>query len=79
MVDFERTNPPETMTEYATPADFANWEAKAKAMTVAQLLYTVKDCQQAEAAMRGWNPVKEGYYSDQASTYGMELTRRRRA
>ena len=79
MVDFERTNAPETMTEYATPADFARWEARAQAMTVAQLLYTVQDCQQAEAAMRGWNPVKEGYYSDQASTYGMELTRRRRA
>ena len=66
------------MTEYATPADFANWEAKAKAMTVACLAYTVKDCQQAEAAMRGWNPIKEGYYSDQAATYGMELTRRLR-
>lgn len=66
------------LNEYATPADFARWEAQAKTMTVAQLLYTVRDCQQAEAAMRGWNPVKEGYYSDQASTYGMELTRRRR-
>jgi hypothetical protein len=68
-----------TATEYATAADFAAWEAKAKTMTVAELLWTVKDCQQAEAAMRGWNPVKEGYYSDQACTYGMELTRRRRA
>jgi len=64
--------------EYATPADFAKWEAQAKEMTDAELLYTVRDCQQAEAAMRGWNPVKEGYYSDQASTFGMELTRRRR-
>ena len=66
-------------TEYATAADFATWEAKAKTMTVAELLYTVKDCQQAEAAMRGWNPIKEGFYSDQACTYGMELTRRQRA
>ena len=48
-------------------------------MTTAELLYTVRDCQEAEAAMRGWNPVKEGFYSDQASTYGMELTRRQRA
>jgi hypothetical protein len=64
--------------EYATAEDFAIWEAKAKTMTVAELLYTVQDCQQAEAAMRGWNPVKEGFYSDQACTYGMELTRRRR-
>lgn len=64
--------------EYATPEDFATWEARAKTMTDAELLYTVRDCQQAEAAMRGWNPIKEGYYSDQACTYGMELTRRRR-
>jgi hypothetical protein len=65
--------------EYATAEDFATWEARAKTMSVAELLYTVRDCQQAEAAMRGWNPVKEGFYSDQACTYGMELTRRRRA
>lgn len=66
------------MTEYATAADFANWRAKAQAMSIAQLAYTVEDCQQAEQAMRGWNPIKEGYYADQASTYGMELTHRRR-
>lgn len=72
------SHPPAMRPEYATPADFTAWEAKAKSMTVAELLYTVKDCQQAEAAMRGWNPVKEGFYSDQASTYGMELTRRAR-
>ena len=65
-------------SEYATPQDFTAWEARAKTMTVAELLYTVKDCQQAEAAMRGWNPIKEGFYSDQASTYGMELTLRNR-
>ena len=67
------------MSEYATAEDFAKWEAQAKTMTTACLLYTVKDCQKAEAAMRGWNPIKEGFYSDQASTFGMELTRRRRA
>lgn len=72
------TRQPAMTAEYATPEDFATWAARAKTMTVAALLYTVKDCQQAEAAMRGWNPVKEGYYADQASTYGMELTRRQR-
>jgi hypothetical protein len=45
-------------------------------MTVAELLYTVNDCRQAAEAMRGWNPIKEGFYMDQASTYGMELNRR---
>tara|TARA_Y100000589_G_scaffold285229_1_gene284608 strand:- start:272 stop:514 length:243 start_codon:yes stop_codon:yes gene_type:complete len=64
--------------EYATPADFTAWEAKAKTMTFRELVYTVRDCQEAEKAMRGWNPVKEGFYSDQASTFGMELTRRQR-
>jgi hypothetical protein len=64
--------------EFATAQDFTTWEARAKTMTVAELLYTVKDCQGAEAAMRGHNPVKEGFYSDQACTYGMELTRRQR-
>jgi hypothetical protein len=65
--------------EHATPQDFATWETRAKAMSAAELLFTVKDCQEAEAAMRGHNPVKEGFYSDQASTFGMELTRRRRS
>ena len=30
----------------------------------------------AEKAMRGCNPDKEGFYSDQASTYAIELKRR---
>ena len=33
----------------------------------------------AADAMRGWNPAREGFYLDQASTYGMELTCRNRA
>lgn len=61
----------------ATPADFTAWEAKARTMSISELLYAAKDCREAEAAMRGWNPVREGYYSDQAATYGMELARRR--
>ena len=67
-----------TATNFATADDFATWAARAKSMTVAALLYTVNDCHQAADAMRGWNPVKEGFYIDQACTYGMELTRRRR-
>jgi hypothetical protein len=61
---------------YATAADFTNWAERAKSMTVAELLYTVNDCHQAAESMRGWNPIKEGFYMDQASTYGMELNRR---
>ena len=68
---------PRTMTaNYATASDFTTWSERAKSMTVAELLYTVNDCRQAAEAMRGWNPIKEGFYMDQASTYGMELNRR---
>lgn len=62
---------------HATAADFQAWESKARTMSVAELLHAARDCREAEAAMRGWNPIREGYYSDQASTYGMELNRRR--
>ena len=62
---------------HATAEDFANWQAKAKTMTVSELLYAAKDCREAEQAMRGWNPIREGYYSDQACTYGMELNSRK--
>jgi hypothetical protein len=65
------------IAEYATPADFEKWRARAETMSLAELRYTAKDCREAEAAMRGWNPIKEGFYSDQAATYGDELRRRR--
>jgi hypothetical protein len=61
---------------YATPQDFATWRRQAEQMTVAQLRYVAADCRKAEAAMRGWNPIREGYYADQACTYGDELRRR---
>ena len=64
-------------TEHATAADFTTWTERAKTMTVAALLYTINDCRQAAEGMRGWNPAKEGFYMDQASTYGMELNRRK--
>jgi len=67
------------MSNHATAADFTTWAARAKEMTVAALLYTVNDCREAAEAMRGWNPVKEGYYMDQLSTYRQELDRRRAA
>ena len=63
--------------DYATAQDFATWRQRAESMTIAQLRYAAQDCRAAEAAMRGWNPIREGYYSDQACTYGDELRRRR--
>lgn len=65
------------MTRHATAADFARWEAKAASMTDVELLWSAQDARKAEAAMRGWNPIAEGRYSDEASTYGDELRRRR--
>jgi hypothetical protein len=41
------------------------------------LVYTANDCREAELAMRGWNPDAEGYYSDLASVYSMEIRRRK--
>jgi hypothetical protein len=64
-------------TEYATAEDFTRWEQHAKECTSASLHYIAKDCFAAAAAMKGGNPVKEGYYLDQSYTYGDELRRRK--
>ena len=64
--------------DYATPEDFAKWEEHAKTLDAYALRFTVEDCQQASRNMKGFNPVREGFYQDQACTYGMELTRRNR-
>ena len=37
-------NRSDMQAEYATPADFTAWEAKAKTMTFRELVYTVRDC-----------------------------------
>ena len=64
------------MTLHATPKDFQAWEQDAQGLDLETLLHVVQDCRRAEEAMRGWNPIKEGFYSDQASTYGQEYTKR---
>jgi hypothetical protein len=66
------------ITDHATPEHFDRWEAHAKTLDRHSLRYVIADCERAAAHMRGWNPAREGYYLDQASTYGMELTRRNR-
>jgi len=37
----------------------------------------IRDCRAAAANMRSFDPVREGYYEDQAFTYADELHRRR--
>jgi hypothetical protein len=64
------------IANYATAADFASWEAKAKTMTIAELRWSAQDARRAAEAMRGWNPIAEGRYDDEAHTYGDELRRR---
>ena len=46
--------------QHATPEDFQRWETRARLMSVSELRYAAEDCRKAEAAMRGWNPVREG-------------------
>jgi hypothetical protein len=67
------------MDKHATVEDFNLWADRAQKMSVSALLFTVHDCSQAAAAMRGWNPIREGFYLDQAAAYAMELIRRKRA
>jgi hypothetical protein len=62
--------------DYATAADFAAWRERAKTLSYDQLAYVIRDCREAEQAMRGHNPDREGYYSDQAATYYDELRSR---
>ena len=60
----------------ATANDFAKWEREAKRLDIESLRYVINDCQMAARAMKGWNPEREGYYIDQALTFGQELTKR---
>ena len=62
---------------HATAEDFCNWEAYAAKLTDAELFYAARDCRKVEAIWRNIDPVVEGFYSDQASTFGTELYRRR--
>jgi hypothetical protein len=60
-----------------TCTPWTEWENKAKSSTDDALAFIVADCRKAAEAMRGWNPEKEGFYSDQAATFQMEVNRRK--
>lgn len=62
---------------HATAEDFQKWEEQAKQMTDQQLWYAARDCRQVEQNFRGFDPMVEGFYSDQAATFSDELRRRR--
>ena len=67
------------LRRHATAEDFANWESKAKSMTVAELMYVAKECREVASLWRGVDGMVEGFYDDQASTYGTVLRRRQLA
>ena len=67
------------MTRHATATDFATWEAKAKSMTVAALLWSIRDASDCARNFDSFDPIAAGRYADEASTYGQELNRRRAA
>ena len=77
-MDSSSTHHTKPMARHATENDFRNWQEQAQCMTDAELVYAAKDCRAVEALWRGVDGgIVEGFYSDQASTYGMELTKRR--
>ena len=63
----------------ANAADFTRWEEQARRMDTVSLYYTIRDCKAAAEAMRGWNPIREGYYIDQMLTFADERRRRQKA
>jgi hypothetical protein len=62
---------------YATPEDFATWRSRAETLDTRALCWVIRDCRAAAANMRSFDPVREGYYEDQAFTFADELARRR--
>ena len=63
--------------DYATPEDFSKWRSHAETLDTHSLRYIITDCRKAAANLRKVNPVREGYYEDQAFTYADELNRRK--
>ena len=66
------------IAEFATPEDFSKWEKHSKTLDLYSLKFIIEDCRSAAENMKGWNPIREGFYLDQAATYGMEYTKRRK-
>jgi hypothetical protein len=64
---------------HATADDFKRWESKAETMTDYELRYAAKECREVAALWRGHDGMVEGFYDDQASTYGTVLRRRQLA
>ena len=66
------------IADFATPEDFTKWENHSKTLDLYSLKFIIDDCISAAENMKGWNPIREGFYLDQAATYGMEYSKRRK-
>ena len=61
---------------YAMPSDFNRWRFHAETLDTYALRWVIEDCRSVAANLRSFDPVREGYYEDQAFTYADELARR---
>lgn len=61
------------LRRHATVDDFKKWESKAKTMTDSELRYVAAECREIASLWRGHDEVVEGFYDDQASTFGTVL------
>lgn len=61
------------LRRHATVDDFKKWESKAKTMTDTELRYVAAECREIASLWRGHDEVVEGFYDDQASTFGTVL------
>lgn len=64
------------LSRHATSEDFTVWAARGAKMTADMLNHVIADCRAAQEAAQTYDPILEGFYSDQAATYA-DVRRRR--
>jgi len=64
------------MNRPATAEDFTRWSERAVTMTTESLRWSIGDALAASRAIDGHDPVRSGYYRDEALTYQSELNGR---
>ncbi len=67
---------PEMMNRPATAEDFTRWSERAVTMTTDALRWSIADALSASHAIDSHDPVRSGYYRDEALTYQNELNGR---
>lgn len=68
---------PNPKPRHATAEDFAHWQEQAKAMTLAELHYAIKDAFAAAKTLDTFDEPGANRYRDEALTYEQELRARR--